>query len=98
MLDVQQLSTTLALPTGPALAVRNVSFTVDAGETLGLLGESGCGKSLTALSVMRLLPEGGQCVSGTVRLGEQNLTSLSEREMCRVRGRDLGMVFQDPMT
>jgi peptide/nickel transport system ATP-binding protein len=77
--------------------VRHLSFTVPRGGTLGLVGESGCGKSMTALALMRLLPSHA-VVSGHVRLEGVDLLGLSEHEMCAVRGNRLGMVFQEPMT
>ncbi len=75
----------------------SVRFEVDRGEVVGVIGESGSGKSMTAMSVMQLLPHGTK-VSGSIRLDGEELLSKSEREMCRVRGSDVGMVFQEPMT
>jgi oligopeptide/dipeptide ABC transporter ATP-binding protein len=80
-----------------APAVDNVSFVIRRGETLSLVGESGSGKSATALSIVRLIRRPGRVASGNVLLDGQNLTSLSEREMCKVRGRRIGFVFQEPM-
>jgi len=82
---------------GAARVVDGVSFHVAAGETYALLGESGCGKSMTALSLMRLLPDGGRIVSGSVRLGETDVLALPERDMRRVRGGRMAMIFQEPM-
>jgi peptide/nickel transport system ATP-binding protein len=82
---------------GAQTAVDGVSFDVGAGETVGLVGESGCGKSLTALSILRLLPEGLHA-SGEVLFEGRDLMAASERELCSVRGRRIGMVFQEPMT
>ncbi len=65
---------------------------------MGLVGESGCGKSMTATSIMRLLPPGGQIVGGAIRLAGRDLTGLPDKEMRKVRGNELGMIFQDPMT
>jgi peptide/nickel transport system ATP-binding protein len=79
-------------------AVENVSFSVGRGEILGLVGESGCGKSMTALSIMRLLPQAASVASGTIRFGDRDLLRLSGGEMRRVRGNDIAMVFQEPMT
>ncbi|MEA2852398.1 MAG: peptide/nickel transport system ATP-binding protein, partial [Rhodospirillaceae bacterium] len=77
----------------------NVDFQVAAGETLAIVGESGCGKSMTALSLMRLIPDPpGRIVSGTVKLGGRELLTLSEEEMRRVRGNEISMIFQEPMT
>ena len=87
------------IDTGDAIvrAVDGLSLTIGRGETFALLGESGCGKSVTALSVMRLLPEVGQIVSGSVKLDGENLLALSEAEMRNVRGRRIAMIFQEPM-
>lgn len=78
-------------------AVDGVGFTVGANETFALVGESGCGKSVTALSLMRLLPDNGRIVSGVVRLGERDLLTLPEVTMRNVRGREIAMIFQEPM-
>jgi peptide/nickel transport system ATP-binding protein/oligopeptide transport system ATP-binding protein len=81
------------------VAVDGVGFTVDPGETLAIVGESGSGKSVTALSIMRLLPPRvGRITGGSIRLGERDLTQLSEEEMRGIRGKDIGMIFQEPMT
>ncbi|NWG73861.1 MAG: ABC transporter ATP-binding protein, partial [Rubrivivax sp.] len=97
LLDVSNLRVTLNTARGPADALRDVSFTLDRGDTVGLIGESGCGKSITALALMGLLPEGAQ-VSGSIRLDGQELTALDEAGWCDLRGRRIGMVFQEPMT
>jgi oligopeptide/dipeptide ABC transporter ATP-binding protein len=81
---------------GPIRAADGVSFTLGEGETLGLVGESGCGKSATALALLRLVPEPGRIVSGRILLRGRDLLTLSEREMCGVRGRRIGFVFQEP--
>src|SRR5262249_55808447 len=78
-------------------AVDGVSFQIDSGRVLGLVGESGCGKSVTALSLMRLVPPPGRITGGDVRLEGRALLALSEREMRAVRGAGLAMVFQEPM-
>jgi len=93
LLEVRDLVTDI----GSARVVDGVSFRVAAGETYALLGESGCGKSMTALSLMRLLPDGGQVTSGSVQLGETDVLALPEREMRRVRGGQMAMIFQEPM-
>ena len=81
------------------MAVRNVSFAVQEGEALGIVGESGCGKSVTAQAVLRLLPENiARAVHGTILLKGRDLLKLSEKEMCAVRGNDISMIFQNPMT
>ncbi len=93
LLSVQSLTT--ALPNG-AHIVDGISFEIAAGETFALLGESGCGKSMTALSLLRLLPDGVRNVGGQVRLGTTALHALSEREMQQVRGGRMAMIFQEP--
>jgi len=100
LLEVRDLRTTFTAGDGaPLVAVDGVSFSVGAGETLAIVGESGSGKSVTALSIMRLLPAGvGRIASGTIRLAGRDLTALSEDEMRDVRGRHIGMIFQEPMT
>ncbi len=98
LLEVTNLTTDIELSKSAVHAVGGVSFTLDAGETLGLVGESGCGKSMTALSLMGLLPPGGSVVNGSVALAGRELVGLSDREMNAVRGNDIAMVFQDPLT
>ncbi|MBW8457503.1 MAG: ABC transporter ATP-binding protein [Thiobacillus sp.] len=93
LLEVRDLVTGF----GRVRVVDGVSFQVAAGETYALLGESGCGKSITALSLMRLLPDGGRVISGSVRLGETDVLALPERDMRRVRGGQMAMIFQEPM-
>ena len=85
LLEVQDLETTFTLDGGAARAVDGVSFDVDSGRVLGLVGESGCGKSMTALSVMRLVPPPGHVTGGQVRLAGRDLLRLPERDMRRVR-------------
>ncbi|AHH93622.1 ABC transporter ATP-binding protein [Kutzneria viridogrisea] len=82
----------------PFTAVDGVSFDVDPGQTIGLVGESGCGKSVTSLAIMGLLPRKGNQVTGSVRFEDTELLSLSQSQMRDRRGRDLGMVFQDPLS
>ncbi len=98
LLEIDGLTTHLVLPRRTVRAVDGVSFQIEAGETVGLVGESGSGKSMTGASILRLLPEGGGIVGGSVRLAGRDLTALPEAAMARVRGREIGMVFQDPMT
>jgi oligopeptide transport system ATP-binding protein len=99
LLEVSDLRTHFFTREGVVRAVDGVSLALEAGTTLGLVGESGCGKSVTALSIMRLLPTPpARIVSGSVRFGGHELTRLSERELEDIRGRKIGMVFQDPMT
>jgi peptide/nickel transport system ATP-binding protein len=97
LLEVSNLRVTLNTGRGPADALREVSFAMERGDTLGLIGESGCGKSVTALALMGLLPEGAK-VGGSIRFDGIELTSLDEAALCRVRGNRIGMVFQEPMT
>jgi peptide/nickel transport system ATP-binding protein len=98
LLDVEALSTQFDSGDGVVRAVDRLSLTIAPGETLGLVGESGCGKSVTALSVMRLLPKNGRVVSGSVRFNGQELVTLSEPEMRDIRGNRIAMIFQEPMT
>jgi peptide/nickel transport system ATP-binding protein len=97
LLEVQNLRVRLQSGRGPVEALRGISFSIRKGETVGLIGESGCGKSLTALALMGLLPDGAQ-VGGSIRLGGHELTTLDDAAMCTLRGRRLAMVFQEPMT
>jgi peptide/nickel transport system ATP-binding protein len=97
LLAVRDLRVTLATASGPLPALRGLDFTLERGQTLGLIGESGCGKSLTALALMGLLPEATQ-VSGSMRLDGTELVGLPERAWCRLRGNRVAMVFQEPMT
>ena len=97
LLEVRDLRVTLATAHGPADALRGVSFALERGATLGLIGESGCGKSMTALALMGLLPEGAR-VSGSIRYAGRELTTLDEDALCALRGDRIAMVFQEPMT
>jgi peptide/nickel transport system ATP-binding protein len=98
LLQVKGLKTWLGSDESPVRAVDGVDLEIRRGETFALLGESGCGKSMTALSVMRLLPPAGRIVEGRVRLGDTDLLGLPEREMRDERGGRMGMIFQEPMT
>jgi oligopeptide/dipeptide ABC transporter ATP-binding protein len=98
LLDVRVLETCFSSDEGIVRAVRGVSFELAAGETLGLVGESGCGKSVTALSIMRLLPPNARVTGGSVLLDGTDLLRASKRTMRRIRGARVGMVFQDSMT
>lgn len=91
-------SSTPDLPNSLGFAVNNVSFSVSAGKTLCLVGESGCGKSLTALSVMKLLPETARLVSGQCLFQGRDLFQMTPESLSSVRGNDIGMIFQDPMS
>src|SRR6218665_3290168 len=97
LLEVQDLRIQLATAQGELAAVRGLDFSLAAGETLGLIGESGCGKSLTGLALMGLLPDGATA-SGSLRLRGQDLLALDEPAWCGIRGRRIAMVFQEPMT
>ena len=97
LLEVDRLRVTLATPRGPADALREVSFSLDRGQTLGLIGESGCGKSITALALMGLLPEGAR-VAGSIRFEGRELLDQGEDDWCALRGDRMAMVFQEPMT
>ena len=97
LLQVDQLRVTLQTARGQADALRGVSFAIDRGQTLGLIGESGSGKSITALALMGLLPEAA-LVQGSILFDGQDLTQLAEPALCKLRGRRISMVFQEPMT
>ncbi|MAM80322.1 MAG: peptide ABC transporter ATP-binding protein [Gammaproteobacteria bacterium] len=99
LLQINNLTTEFDTDEGRVRAVDDVSFSTETGRTLGIVGESGCGKSVTALSIMRLLPQPmGQIVAGSVQFQGSELTQLSIEEMEKVRGARIGMVFQEPMT
>jgi peptide/nickel transport system ATP-binding protein len=98
LLEVQELHTEIRLRHGAVRAVDNVSFTVGHGETVGLVGESGCGKTMTGSSIMRLLPPGGHITGGKILLEGRDLVTMSLDRLRHVRGGEIGMVFQDPMT
>ena len=99
VLSINNLITEFDTDEGRVRAVDDVSFTAQAGKTLGIVGESGCGKSVTALSIMRLLPQPmGQIISGSVELDGTDLTQLPIPQMEKIRGARIGMVFQEPMT
>lgn len=99
LLEVDNLQVEFATDEGRVRAVDGVSFSIEPGQTLGIVGESGCGKSVTALSVMRLLPQPmGQIVGGSVRFRGRELNTLDLEQMAQIRGADIGMVFQEPMT
>jgi oligopeptide/dipeptide ABC transporter ATP-binding protein len=99
VLEVDGLQTHFFAPDGVVRAVDGVSYAVRSGETLGVVGESGCGKSVTALSILRLVANPpGRIVGGAIRLAGRNLLELTESEMEQVRGNDISMIFQEPMT
>ncbi len=98
LLEIADLHTEIRLRSATVHALDGVSLNVEAGECLGIVGESGCGKTMTALSVMQLLPPGGHITGGSVTLAGQEISSLDENGMQHVRGNEIGMIFQDPMT
>jgi oligopeptide/dipeptide ABC transporter ATP-binding protein len=98
LLSVEDLRVEFWTQRGTVHAVNGISFDIAPGETLGIVGESGCGKSVTSLALMGILPRAGKITSGTAMFGDRDLFTLSDRELRRVRGRDIAMIFQDPMT
>ncbi|MBV7335321.1 ABC transporter ATP-binding protein [Chloroflexi bacterium TSY] len=98
LLAVKNLQTRFKVRNGYLHAVNGVSFHLNKGETLGVVGESGCGKSVTMLSLVRLLPPAASIEDGEALLNEQNLLAMNERQLRDVRGGQIGMIFQDPMT
>ena len=98
LLAVEHLTTVFDTAEGPVPAVDDVSFEIRAGETLGLVGESGSGKSVTALSIMRLVQPPGRIASGRLWFKGRDLMTLGEREMQSVRGAEISLIFQEPMT
>ena len=98
VLDINDLNVGFSSYGETTKIVTDVSFHIDEGETVGIVGESGCGKSMTALSVMRLIKCPPGYIKGEIRLNGKNLLELSERQMCDVRGKDVSMIFQEPMT
>jgi peptide/nickel transport system ATP-binding protein len=98
VLEIQDLSTHIKLTRSVVQAVGNVDLHVEAGESLGIVGESGCGKSMTGLSIMGLLPPGGSIVGGSIKLEGRELVGLKDDELRAIRGNDIAMIFQDPLT
>jgi oligopeptide transport system ATP-binding protein len=98
LLSVEDLRVEFWTQRGTVHAVNGISFDIAPGETLGIVGESGCGKSVTSLALMGILPRAGKVTSGTAMFGDRDLFRLSDRELRRIRGRDIAMIFQDPMT
>ena len=98
LLTVDGLSVQFNTKKGINTAVDGISFSVGKGEILGIVGESGCGKSVTSLSILRLLGTNARISQGSVKLEGRELLSLSEDEMCKIRGNEIAMIFQDPMT
>jgi len=99
LLSVKDLCVEFQTEQGPINVLDHVSFDLNPGETLGLVGESGCGKSVTSLSIMRLLPQpAGQIVGGEIHFKGSSLTSLPAKQMQTIRGNRIAMIFQEPMT
>src|SRR5258708_8335822 len=98
LLEIEDLRTDIRLRHATVHALDGVGLTVEAGECLGIVGESGAGKTMTALSVMQLLPPGGHVVNGSITVAGQEISALGDEGMRHVRGNDVGMIFQDPMT
>jgi peptide/nickel transport system ATP-binding protein len=98
LLEVENLQTHFRTPDGVNRAVDGVSFHVNAGETVAIVGESGCGKSVTSMSILRLIPEPPGKIAGAIRFQGRDLLKLSEREMRAIRGNEISMIFQEPMT
>jgi len=98
LLEVKDLATYFYTPEGVVKAVDGITYDLEEGEILGLVGESGCGKSVSALSIMRLIQRPGRNVAGEVNFNGQDLLKLNNTEMRRIRGKDIAMIFQEPMT
>ena len=98
LLEIDSLQTHFRTPEGVNRAVDGVSLKLEAGETLAIVGESGCGKSVTAMSILRLIAQPPGKIAGSIRFQGRNLLDLSEREMRSIRGNDISMIFQEPMT
>jgi len=98
LLQVEDLHTQFFTSRGVVRAVDGVTFHVDAGETLGVVGESGCGKTITALSILRLIPDPGRITSGRILFRGRDVTNMTDEEIRDFRGNDVAMIFQDPMT
>jgi peptide/nickel transport system ATP-binding protein len=98
LLEVSNLQTHFATPDGVVRAVEGLSFHVDAGETVAIVGESGCGKSVTSMSILRLVPQPPGKIAGSIRFQDRDILSLSEKEMRDIRGNSISMIFQEPMT
>ncbi len=98
LLDIAQLETTFFTPVGAVQAVRGVDLKVERGEAVGIVGESGCGKSVMSMSIMGLVANPGKIVGGSIDFNGQDLTKLTEKELRKIRGNKIAMIFQDPMT
>lgn len=98
LLEVNNLKTSFYTQFGEVQAVGGVSFNLEHGEVMGIVGESGSGKSVTMMSIMRLLDDNGKVKEGKVRFEDKDIVSISEEDMSTIRGNDISMIFQDPMT
>ena len=98
MLDIENLTTDIDSDTGLVRAVDALALTIERGETFALVGESGCGKSMTALSILRLLPDSGRISTGRVDVDGVDITQLAEAQMRDIRGRRISIIFQEPST
>src|ERR1700733_9220993 len=98
LLEVSNLQTHFGTPDGVVRAVEGLSFHIDAGETVGIVGESGCGKSVTSMSILRLIAEPPGKIAGSIRFEGRDLLQASEQDMCELRGNAISMIFQEPMT
>jgi peptide/nickel transport system ATP-binding protein len=98
LLEVDRLQTHFGTPDGVVRAVEGLSFSIDGGETVAIVGESGCGKSVTSTSILRLVPEPPGRIAGSIRFQGRDLLRLTESEMRKIRGNDISMIFQEPMT
>lgn len=98
IVQVKDLETTFFLKTGPFRAVNRVSYDINKGQTLGIVGESGCGKSVTSFSLMRLIERPGEITNGSFLLNDENIFEKNEKEMESIRGSKIAMIFQEPMT
>ncbi|TMF09633.1 MAG: ABC transporter ATP-binding protein, partial [Chloroflexi bacterium] len=98
VLQVKDLKTQFFTDDGVVQAVDGVSFDLNPGETLGIVGESGCGKSVTALSILRLVQEPGRIVNGQILFKGDDIVTMSDEEVREIRGKDIAMIFQDPLS
>ncbi|MEH7344568.1 ABC transporter ATP-binding protein [Bacillus sp. JJ1532] len=98
LLEVENLTTTFSTSKGDVTAINNISLKVDRGETVCIVGESGCGKSMTVLSILGLLPKNGKIAAGKVKFQGKELNTLSKEQMREIRGKEISMIFQEPMT
>ena len=98
LLDVKNLQLSFFTPAGEVKSLRDVSFQLKEGEVLGIVGESGSGKSVTSFSIMKLTPYPGRIIGGSIEFNGHNITEMSEKEMQKIRGKEVSIIFQDPMT